>query len=86
MGYLSLSCSGVIPGSGYIGSPTNKDKGFFVLQLNSRCKKKMNLCIYRCEFSVWLGSPQNKDEGEGGFSQKAKEKSVGHKEAREKIP
>ena len=33
MGYLSLSCSGVIPGSGYIGSPTNKDKGFFVLQL-----------------------------------------------------
>ena len=46
----------------------------------------MNLCIYRCEFSVWLGSPQNKDEGEGGFSQKAKEKSVGHKEAREKIP
>ena len=86
MGYLSLSCSGVIPGSGYIGSPTNKDKGFFVLQLNSRCKKKMNLCIYRCEFSVWLGSPQNKDEGGGGFSQKANEKSVRHKEAREKIP
>ena len=40
MGYLSLSCSGVIPGSGYIGSPTNKAKVFFILQLNSRCKKK----------------------------------------------
>ena len=46
----------------------------------------MNTCIYLCEFSIWLGSPQNKDEGEGGFSQKAKEKSVGHKAAREKIP
>ena len=46
----------------------------------------MNLCIYQCEFSIWLGSPQNKDEGEDGFSQKAKEKSVRHKEAREKIP
>ena len=86
MGYLSLSCSGVIPGSGYIGSPTNEDQGFFRIAIKKSLQKKMNLCIYRCEFSIWLGSPQNKDEGEVGFSQKAKEKSVRHKEAREKIP
>ena len=86
MGYLSLSCSGVIPGSGYIGSPTNKDQSFFSYNSWVVVAKKMNLCIYQCEFSIWLGSPQNKDEGEDGFSQKAKEKSVRHKEAREKIP
>ena len=74
MGYLSLSCSGVIPGSGYIGSPTNKDKGFFVLQLNSRCKKDESMYLPMWVLSLTGKPPKQGRRGRRVFSKSQRKK------------
>ena len=74
MGYLSLSCSGVIPGSGYIGSPAKKTRVFSYCSWIVVAKKDESMYLPMWVLSLTGKPPKQGRRGRRVFSKSQRKK------------